>query len=49
MPRRTQNAVATPVLRLLIIDDSDMRIDTFKQWLPDDVQPVFATTAGRAL
>jgi CheY-like chemotaxis protein len=37
------------VLRLLIIDDSDTRIDTLKQWLPDDVHSVFATSAGRAL
>jgi CheY-like chemotaxis protein len=34
------------MLRLLIIDDSDTRIDTLKQWLPDDVHPVFATSAG---
>ena len=38
-----------PMIRLLIIDDSDARIDTFKQWLPGDVHPVFATSAGRAL
>ena len=37
------------MLRLLIIDDSDPRIDTLKQWLPDDVHSVFATSAGRAL
>ena len=37
------------MLRLLIIDDSDTRIDTLKQWLPDDVHPVFATSAGRTL
>jgi len=37
------------MLRLLIIDDSDTRIDTLKQWLPGDVHAVVATSAGRAL
>ena len=37
------------MLRLLIIDDSQRRIETLREWLPGDVHPVFATSAGRAL
>jgi CheY-like chemotaxis protein len=37
------------MLHLLVIDDSDERIATLREWLPDDVHPVFVTSAGRAL
>ena len=37
------------MLRLLIIDDSNERITTLRQWLPVDVHAVSATSAGRAL
>lgn len=41
--------IPTIMLRLLIIDDSNERIATLRSWLPDDVQPVVATSPGRAL
>jgi len=39
----------SPMLRLLIIDDSNERIATIRDWLPDDVHPVIAASPGRAL
>ena len=36
-------------IRLLIIEDNPGRIRLFKKWLPDDIRPVFASSAGRAL
>ena len=40
---------ANKVLRLLIIDDSNERLTTLRQWLPADIHAVSATSAGRAL
>ena len=37
------------MLRLLIIDDSQRRIEMLREWLPGDVHPVSVTSAGRAL
>jgi CheY-like chemotaxis protein len=36
-------------LRVLIIEDDRGRVRTFKSWLPEDVIPVVAWSAGRAL
>lgn len=40
---------AKPRLRLLIVEDDPVREQTFRTWLPSDVQPVVARSAGRAL
>jgi rhodanese-related sulfurtransferase len=37
------------MLRLLIVEDDLVREQTFRRWLPADVRPVFAHSAGRAL
>ena len=37
------------MLRLLIIDDSPVRIDILRQWVPDDIHAVYTTSAGRAM
>ena len=36
-------------LRLLIIEDNPQRIALFNQWMPTDIKPVFAKSAGRAI
>lgn len=43
------NSNASKFLRLLIIEDNPGRIRLLKEWLPEDIRPVFATSAGRAL
>ena len=37
------------MLRILVIDDSPLRIDLLRQWMPDDVHAVYSTSAGRAM
>lgn len=41
--------VAVKRLRVLIIEDDRSRVEKFKAWLPEDVIPVVAWSAGRAL
>lgn len=36
-------------LRLLIVEDNEERLECFRSWLPEDVRPVVATSAGRAI
>ncbi|MGH8550177.1 MAG: hypothetical protein ACRERU_16560 [Methylococcales bacterium] len=36
-------------LRLLIIEDNPQRIELFTEWVPADIKPVFAKSAGRAI
>jgi CheY-like chemotaxis protein len=35
--------------RILLIEDDNERVETFKAWLPDDVRLVHAGSAGRAI
>jgi CheY-like chemotaxis protein len=49
MPGSPQDPSEGTPIRLLIIDDSNERIATLRQWLPADVHVVSATSAGRAL
>ena len=49
MPGSSQKPSAGTSIRLLIIDDSNERITTLRQWLPADVHAVSTTSAGRAL
>ena len=37
------------ILRILIIEDDTAREERIKSWLPDDVRPVVATSAGAAI
>ncbi len=37
------------ILRILIIEDDTAREERIKSWLPDDVRPVVATSAGTAI
>jgi hypothetical protein len=37
------------MLRLLIVEDDPVREQIFRSWLPPDVRPVVARSAGRAL
>ena len=37
------------MIRILIIEDNEKRIDLFKQWMPADVRAVFVRSAGRAI
>lgn len=36
-------------LRLLIIEDNPQRIALLTEWMPTDIKPVFAKSAGRAI
>lgn len=40
---------ATPMLRLLIVEDDPVREQTFLAWIPPDVRAVVARSAGRAI
>ena len=37
------------MIRILIIEDNEERIDLFKQWMPADVRAIFIRSAGRAV
>ena len=37
------------MIRILIIEDNEERIDLFKRWMPADVQAIFVKGAGRAV
>ena len=37
------------MIRILVIEDNEERIDLFKQWMPADVQAIFVRSAGRAV
>ena len=37
------------MLRILVIDDSPVRLGLLRQWMPDDVHAVYSTSAGRAM
>ena len=37
------------MIRILIIEDNEERIDLFKQWMPADIQAIFVRSAGRAV
>jgi CheY-like chemotaxis protein len=36
-------------LRILVVEDTDARVDTFREWLPADVRLVHARSAGAAI
>jgi len=38
-----------PRIRLLIVEDSQYRIDAFEQWIPEDIVKVVARSAGAAV
>lgn len=38
-----------PIIRLLLIEDDNDRVELFKSWLPDEFRLVHAGSAGRAL
>ncbi len=38
-----------PIPRLLLIEDSDARINQFRAWLPEGVALIVAASAGRAI
>ena len=37
------------ILRLLVVEDNQERIELFKSWFTADIIPVFAMSAGRAI
>ncbi len=36
-------------LRVLVVEDTDARVDTFRSWLPTDIRLVHARSAGAAI
>lgn len=37
------------MIRILIIEDNEERIDLFKQWMPLDIAAIYVRSAGRAV